>query len=173
MTAPVHHGYGAVVRSRSFQRHEHCKQERVMTASDATRTLPHLARLTFLIVEDSCDFRELLADLLRACGAVVIETDNVRSAKEQVATTKVDIIVTDLALPGEDGATFLRWLRAQPPEHGGRVPVIVVTALYERYRADDLTGCSAYLQKPVEISEFLSTVVDVLGLATARSRTRA
>src|SRR5689334_9401286 len=103
MTAPVDHGHGAVVRSRSFQRHEHCKQERAMaTSRAAARALPDLSRLTFLIVEDSRDFRELLADLLRACGAVVIETDNVRSAREHVATRQFDMIVADLALPGED-----------------------------------------------------------------------
>jgi response regulator RpfG family c-di-GMP phosphodiesterase len=66
------------------------------TSRAAARALPDLSRLTFLIVEDSRDFRELLADLLRACGAVVIETDNVRSAREHVATRPFDMIVTDL-----------------------------------------------------------------------------
>jgi hypothetical protein len=61
---------------------------------------------------------------------------------------------------------FLKWLRAQPAERGGRVPALVVTAFYERYGPDDLTGWTAYLQKPVEIGQFVRTVADILRIPT-------
>jgi CheY-like chemotaxis protein len=130
------------------------------------RNLPDFSGLTFLIVEDSDVTRQLLSDLLRVCGAVVVEASSIRAAKEQVGTRKLDMIVTDLALPDEDGAMFLKWLRAQPAERGGRVPALVVTAFYERYGPDDLTGWTAYLQKPVEIGQFVRTVADILRIPT-------
>ena len=130
------------------------------------RNLPDFSGLTFLIVEDSDVTRQLLSDLLRVCGAVVVEASSIRAAKEQVGTRKLDMIVTDLALPDEDGAMFLKWLRAQPAERGGRVPALVLTAFYERYGPDDLTGWTAYLQKPVEIGQFVRTVADILRIPT-------
>jgi CheY-like chemotaxis protein len=131
------------------------------------RTLPNFSGRTLLVIEDSHDSRQLLSDLLRACGAVVVEVDDTRSAKEHVGITQFDMIVTDLALSGEDGRSFLNWLRAQPPERGGRVPAVVVTAFYERYRQADFNGWTAYLQKPIEIGQFVRVVADILHVPTA------
>jgi hypothetical protein len=127
------------------------------------RNLPDFSGLTFLIVEDSHVTRQLLSDLLRACGAVVVEADKIASAKEQVSIKKLDMIVIDLVLADGDGAMFLKWLRAQPPERGGCVPAVIVTGFYEQFRPDDLTGWMAYLEKPVEIRQFVRTVAEILG----------
>ena len=48
--------------------------------------------------------------------------------------------MTDLALSGEDGAMFLKWLRPQPSEGGGTVPAVAVTARYENYPPTEVSG---------------------------------
>jgi DNA-binding response OmpR family regulator len=77
---------------------------------------------------------------------------------------KLDLIVTDLALPGEDGAAFLTWLRAPGRDKARAVPVIAVTGFYETYPLAEVRGWAAYVQKPVGIEEFVRTCAAVLNI---------
>ena len=137
-----------------------------MTADDPGpwSTRPDFSRLTVLIVDDDTDSRELLREVLRTCGARVVEADTIRAAKEFVTNLKFDLIVTDLALPGEDGAAFLRWLRQQPRNKGGVTAAIAVTAYHDRFPPGQLSGWAAYFQKPVDIEEFVRTIADILNI---------
>ena len=133
-----------------------------MNVRDKGNSVPDFSRLTMLIVEDDLDSRQFLCEVLRACGATVVDTDNVAKAKEIVSSTKLDLIVTDLALPGEDGAAFLTWLRAPGRDKSRAVPVIAVTGFYETYPPAEVRGWAAYIQKPVGIEEFVRTVAGTL-----------
>ena len=126
------------------------------------RNLPDFSDLTVLIVEDDADSRDLLREVLQACGAIVLEADNVRTAKECVSTLKTNLIVTDLALPGDDGASFLRWLREQPRDRGGTLPVIAVTAYSKDFPPTEVSGWAAYFKKPLNIDEFVNTIAAIL-----------
>jgi CheY-like chemotaxis protein len=130
---------------------------------DRPSSRPNLARVTVLVVEDDTDSRAFLVEVLRTCGATVVEADNVRTAQEFMRTLKVHLVVTDLAMPGVDGAAFLRWLREQPSDQGGNVPAVAVTAFYEQYPPAELSGCAAYFRKPVDIDDFVRTVARILG----------
>jgi CheY-like chemotaxis protein len=88
------------------------------------KNLPDFSHLTILVVDDHEDGREFLSGVLRACGATVVEADNIPTAKAYVSAKKLSLVVTDLARPGEDGASFLRWLREQPSERGGAVSAV-------------------------------------------------
>ena len=77
-----------------------------------------------------------------------MEAESVGAAKAFVLTMKFNLIVTDLSMPGEDGAAFLTWLREQPRDPGGNVPAVVVTAFYGRYPPDHVSGWAAYFRKP-------------------------
>ena len=77
--------------------------------------------------------------------------------------------MTDLALSGEDGAMFLKWLRPQPSEGGGTVPAVAVTARYENYPPTEVSGCVAYFRKPVGITQFVQTVAAILNVSTERT----
>jgi len=125
------------------------------------RRLADLSALTVLVVDDHADSRDLLREVLQSCGAAVLEADNVRTAQEYVKTVKLDLIVTDLALPGADGASFLKWLREQPGAKGGALPAIAVTAYRERYPPAEVTGWAAYFQKPIRVEEFVNTIVAI------------
>jgi len=133
-----------------------------MNVRDKGNNLPDFSRLTMLLVEDDLDSRQFLCEVLRASGATVVDTDNVAKAKEIVSSTKLDLIVTDLAVPGEDGAAFLTWLRAPGRDKSRAVPVIAVTGFYETYPPAEVRGWAAYIQKPVGIEEFVRTVAATL-----------
>ena len=128
------------------------------------RALPNFSGLRFLVVEDDRDSRGCLGELLRACSAVVVEADSVRAAKAFVGAIKFDLIVSDLALPGEDGAMFLKWLREQPADRGGAVPAVAVTAFYEQYPPDEVNGWAAYFRKPVKLENFVETIAAILNV---------
>jgi CheY-like chemotaxis protein len=136
------------------------KDERVTT--DTVRHPPNFCGLSVLVVDDDKDSRTFLSEVLRACDAIVLEADNIATAKAYVSTHKLNLVVTDLALPGEDGATFLKWLRQEPRERGGRVPAVVVTAFYEDYPLSEVAGWAAYFQKPVDMNQFVETVATIL-----------
>ena len=125
--------------------------------------LPDFSGLLFLVVEDDADSREFLRAVLERYGARVIEADNVRTARGYIETLKIDLIITDLALPEEDGAMLLKWLRARPAEKSGAVPVIAVTAYYEKYPPAQLRGWAAYFQKPLQIEQLVGTIAAILG----------
>jgi CheY-like chemotaxis protein len=93
-----------------------------------SKELPDFSGLSFFVVEDDRDSRGFLGELLRACGGLVVEAEHVRAAKAFVGTMKFDLVITDLAMPGEDGAIFLKWLRQQPRGQGDAVPAVAVTA---------------------------------------------
>ena len=80
----------------------------------AHRYRPDLSGFTVLVIEDDADARELLRVALQSHGASVLEAEEVMTAQECVRRLKVNLIVTDLVLPGRDGAAFLKWLRQQP-----------------------------------------------------------
>ena len=85
----------------------------------AHRYRPDLSGFTVLVIEDDADARELLRVALQSHGASVLEAEEVMTAQECVRRLKVNLIVTDLVLPGRDGAAFLKWLRQQPHDTGG------------------------------------------------------
>lgn len=131
-------------------------------STDILQHPPNFGGLSVLVVDDDKDNRTFLSEVLRACDAIVLEADNIVTAKAYVSAHKLNLVVTDLALPGEDGATFLKWLRQQPREQGGRVPAIVVTAFSEDYPLSEVLGWAAYFQKPVDMNQFLETVATIL-----------
>ena len=128
----------------------------------AWTTRPDFSRHSILIVDDEPDGREFLAQVLEDCGATVTRADDIAAAKDYVSSSKFDLIVTDLALPGEDGAEFLRWLRKQPRDRGGATLAVTVTAFHEDYPPANVSGWAAYFQKPIEIQQFVTTIADIL-----------
>ena len=71
-----------------------------------------------------------------------------------------DVLVTDIAMPDEDGYALIRAVRALPPEAGGSVPAVAVTAYArDEDRARSLAaGFQAHLAKPVESHELIGAL---------------
>jgi len=112
-----------------------------------------------LVVDDDAEIRNLLAQYLRKNG---YETNVVADGKAMwtaLARGKVDLIVLDLMLPGEDGLTLCRKLRAEAD-----TPVIMLTARGEE--TDRIIGLEMgaddYLAKPFSPRELLARIKSVL-----------
>jgi PAS domain S-box-containing protein len=120
--------------------------------------------LRVLLVDDERDTLELLAIVLAQNGVEVNPQTNVRDALEVLKAWKPDVIVSDIAMPEEDGYSFIRKLRALPPEEGGAIPAVALTAyvgIKERTQVLS-SGFQMYVPKPVEPAELLSTLASLM-----------
>lgn len=117
-----------------------------------------------LVVEDHVDIAEMMAEILGAEGARVIVTSNVSQAEAALAEVRVDVVVTDYAMPGEDGLSLIRKLRASA-FGGAHVPVVMVSAHdHDGAVAEEARALGArFLPKPVD----LETLVDAVSAALA------
>jgi len=123
--------------------------------------------LKVLVVDDEADTRELLRHVLERCGAEVTAAGSAEDALDLVKQSRPDILISDIGMPGEDGYQLIRKVRALPPERGGKVPAIALTA-YARTE-DRLqvlrAGYQMHVAKPVEVTELVAIVAT---LADAR-----
>ncbi len=119
--------------------------------------------VSVLVVDDDPDTRQLLATVLSLRGASVLTASSASEALRTITRSPPDVIVSDVGMPGQDGYELMRAVRAQPPERGGTIPAVAVTAFGGReHRVRALAaGFHTYLIKPVEPSE-LTWVVKML-----------
>ncbi len=115
---------------------------------------PHL-----LIVDDDAEIRDLLARFLKKHGYRVDTAADGRAMMKQLEAGRFDLVVLDLMLPGEDGLSLCRRLRAT-----SRLPIIMLTALGEE--TDRIVGLEMgaddYLAKPFNPRELLARIKAVL-----------
>jgi len=109
---------------------------------------PEERRRRVLLVEDSATTRELLAAMLRQAGHEVDAVSDGRQALRRLRERKVDVVVTDIAMPHMDGLTLVTTLRAQPET--ATLPIVIVSS---RAGADTLAFAERHgatlLAKPV------------------------
>ena len=102
-----------------------------------------------LVVEDDPHQREQLAGFLRSLDLTVEEAESAEAARARLDEGGLDIVVTDLRLPGEDGVSLLRWARARHPLVG----FLVVTAHGSVEAAVEAMrhGAHDFLTKPIDL----------------------
>ncbi|HET9228997.1 MAG TPA: response regulator, partial [Thermoanaerobaculia bacterium] len=124
-----------------------------------------LEGLHVLVLDDEADTRELLVTAIEQCGARVTAVANVPDALSAVDREAPDVLVSDIGVPGEDGYSFIRKLRARGPERGGKVPAAALTAYArseDRIRALS-AGFQTHLSKPIEPGELVATIAALAG----------
>ena len=110
------------------------------------------------IVEDDLEIRELETYALKSSGFEVKSFDCGKKMDDEVKVCVPDLFVLDIMLPGEDGLSILKRLRAQ--ENTKNVPIIMLTAKsseLDKVKGLDL-GADDYIAKPFGILEFVSRV---------------
>jgi PAS domain S-box-containing protein len=123
-----------------------------------------LAGLTVLAVDDQQDALDLVSAVLTRRGAHVFTALSTADAFDVLARERPDVLLADVEMPGEDGISFIRRVRALPPAEGGRVPAAALTAYAssaDRTHAL-LAGFDMHVPKPVQPVE-LAAVVARLG----------
>ena len=116
--------------------------------------------LRVLVVDDDTDGREAVALVLAAAGAEVNTAASVRSALTSIDHWLPDVVVSDIAMPLEDGYVFIERLRGLAAERGLSIPAIALTACA---RAEDraralAAGYLEHLVKPIEPVRLLSVL---------------
>jgi signal transduction histidine kinase/ActR/RegA family two-component response regulator len=113
-----------------------------------------------LVVEDDPDARELLKTLLAEFGAETVAVATAAEGLETLRAWRPDVLVSDVAMSGDDGYALLRKVRALPPEEGGATPALALTAyasLEDRLRSVE-AGFQMHVNKPTRPAELLQAL---------------
>jgi signal transduction histidine kinase/ActR/RegA family two-component response regulator len=143
-----------------------------VVASGPTDRRLSLAGLRVLVVDDEEDARVLVEHALEGESAHVHTAASAAAALEHLREHEADVVISDLAMPGEDGYTLLRRVRASDQARVRTLPVVALTAYA---RADDRSralaaGFQAFISKPVDIDELISAIAHVSGRSVAGQR---
>lgn len=123
-----------------------------------------------VLAEDDDDAREALRLALEARGAILRCVEDGAAALAAIREQPPDVVISDIAMPGEDGHQFLRKLRALPPKRGGRTPAVALTAYHEqdvRLRSVH-AGYHYHLTKPVDPDKLVDILVGLVRLTRRR-----
>ncbi len=131
-----------------------------------------LAGARILVVDDEPDSRDLLLQLLASWGARPSGAASAREALAAVGREVPEVLVSDIAMPGEDGFALLRTLRATEVVLGR--PPLATVALTAFARPEDRrqvleAGFDAHVAKPVEPEELLGTLTALLARGGRRA----
>jgi signal transduction histidine kinase/ActR/RegA family two-component response regulator len=130
-----------------------------------------LAGLNVLVVDDEPDARELLRVVIESCDAKVHSAGSAQEALTLLASEPVDLLVSDIGMPNEDGYSLIRKVRSLPHPLRATIPAVALTAYAQ---VDDrtnalLAGFNLHLAKPVEPAELLTALADLCAHRTAKS----
>ncbi|MCG3112917.1 MAG: PAS domain S-box protein [Candidatus Manganitrophus sp. SB1] len=126
-----------------------------------------------LLVDDEADARELLTLILQRSGARVITVSSAREAIDRLKRKKPDLLVSDIEMPGEDGYSLIRRVRAREAERGeGSVPAVALTAYAGRAdrRRALMAGFQKHVPKPVDPAGLVAVVAGLIGLPKEEHR---
>ena len=122
------------------------------------------AKHTVLLVEDNPHNRKIFSGMLTHSGFNVIEAADGNAALQAVASTRPELILMDLSIPGVDGWECTRRLKADPNTRA--IPIIALTA--HAMRGDEeralAAGCDGYLAKPISPKKVVEEVKRYLKL---------
>ncbi len=115
-----------------------------------------------LIVEDNEKNRKLVRDVLQVKGYKTIESETAEEGLKLAAEDSPALILMDIQLPGIDGITALKRLKADPKTKG--IPVIAITASAMTHNRQSMIaeGFDGYQTKPISVKDFLDEVRRVL-----------
>lgn len=122
-----------------------------------------------LVVDDEPDSREFMRRVLEDQGANVRVADSAASAFDLMKTGRFDVLVSDIGMPGEDGYSLIRRIRALSDSEGGRIPAIAVTAYarVEDKAASLIAGFNHHLAKPINTPRLFKLISEAVALAQA------
>jgi len=118
-----------------------------------------------LVVDDDRDTLELLKFILNKCGATVITAASTAEALGAFERWQPDVLVSDLAMPDQDGYELIGRVRARGPDRGGCIPAVALSAYT---RAEDRkralsAGFRSHVSKPVDPEELVAIVASLAG----------
>ena len=132
-----------------------------------TANRPALQGAQILVVDDDQDALDMLTVVLTEAGAAVRTAASATEALALLRWIRPDVLVSDLAMPDEDGYSLIRNLRAIERESGRETPAVALTAyvrVQDRARAE-AAGFNVFVEKPVDPEELIAVLA---GIAESR-----
>lgn len=115
-----------------------------------------LSNKNLLVVDDEKDLREIIAGELEFLGARVFQAENIHQAFEIISKNKMDIVITDIRMPGGSGIELLDFIKSIDPFYPA---VILITGFSDIGLEDALNkGAEALLNKPFKLDELVQLV---------------
>lgn len=149
------------------------KLEQTESSSAATDNLLDLRGVRVLTVDDESDARDFLTVSLTQFGAEVLTAASGAEVLATLESFQPDVLISDIAMPGIDGYTLIQQIRSLPPEKGGQVPAIALTA-YARetdYRKAIASGYQRHITKPLDPLQLVRAVMALYPTAVANRLT--
>lgn len=140
--------------------------ERELSLSEiSSESSKMLSGLRVMLVDDEPDVRELLTTVIEGAGANVIAVASAQEAIEVLEQSQPDVLVSDIAMPQEDGYTLIRKVRDWETERGGCLPAVALTA-YVRDEDSQLaidSGFQIHMSKPIVPTQLVVAVANLAG----------
>jgi PAS domain S-box-containing protein len=125
-----------------------------------------LQNVRVLVVDDETDMQDFLRFVLQKHGAIVSVVSSAPQALRRLAEFNPVLLICDIGMPEVDGYMLMQAIRALPPEQGGQISAIALTAYAtdsDRQKALSV-GFQHHLAKPVAAETLIQTIVDLLQL---------
>jgi signal transduction histidine kinase/ActR/RegA family two-component response regulator len=137
-------------------------------ADVATPSSVTLAGLSVLVVDDDDESRSVVAACLESHGASVMTAQSSSEALDLLQRERVDVLLADVAMPGEDGYTLVRKVRALQAPRAATIPAAALTAFArEEDRQDALqAGFQMHLTKPIDAGALVAAVATLAHVST-------
>jgi two-component system OmpR family response regulator len=128
------------------------------TAPERTRPPAGVAHLEILVIDDDPDFRAVMARLLEARGAVVVEAPGGKKGLSRARRLDPDVVLLDQVMPDMEGVEVARRMR----ERGDRAAIVLVSGVRQTQELADSAQVEALLLKPFSVEELVSTIHDAM-----------
>lgn len=114
-----------------------------------------------LVVDDDTDTRDFVAFVLEQAGANVITATSALEALTILTKSPPDVLVSDIGMPDMDGYMLMRQVRTLPPEQGGKIPAIALTAYAGEMNEKQAlkAGFQKHISKPVDPDNLIKAIV--------------
>ncbi|HXH37347.1 MAG TPA: response regulator [Thermoanaerobaculia bacterium] len=121
-----------------------------------------MSSASILVVDDNSTNRKLVSDVLQCDGYRILQASDAETAQEIIRSTPPDLILMDIALPGMDGLTLTRLLKADVATR--HIIIVALTAF--AMKGDEAkareAGCDGYITKPIDTRTLPNAVADHL-----------
>jgi CheY-like chemotaxis protein len=133
--------------------------EKAESAWDQVR----LDGVKILLIEDTQDARVYISRIFSRAGAQVLAASSAQEARQILTHDEPDVIVSDIAMPDEDGLSFMRKLRAEEAWSGSQIPAMALTAFTDTQMRNQIfkAGFQAHVAKCSNFESILQTVYEL------------
>jgi len=121
-----------------------------------------LKNYKILVVDDDDDLREIMFSIFESQGFTVLEADNGIKAYDIIVNQRIDMLISDIRMPGGDGLTLLQKVRAFNPE----IPIVIFVTGFSDVSVSECIkkGARQVFPKPFNQKELVSYVKAALGV---------